>query len=336
MAGTLILEGGDMHAARWKVRSGLLAAAIALAATTVAAQNGSSTSPSQAGVPGDQQPTFRAGIDLVTIRAVVRDGKGRTVQGLGLKDFTLVDNGETRKPTAVEHDNGPIGLALLFDVSGSMDIDERFGRAREAGYFLLSGLRNGEDEAAIFAFDTSLHVVQPFTNELDRLRGSITGFSPWGMTSIHDAIALASRSMDSRATKRRALVVLTDGFDTASKLDAAEVSRIASSIDLPVYVLAVVPSIDDPRTHEQGNKALNGDLADLSRWTGGDLFVATSTQEASAVAHGIVSELRDQYLIAIEPGTKPGWHSVEVRVGRKGHTVQARGGYVAGSGRPGS
>jgi Ca-activated chloride channel homolog len=323
-----------MHAARWTVASGILAAAIALGATTVAAQT--STPPPRSGVPADQQPTFRAGVDLVTIRAVVRDGKGRTVQGLTIKDFTLVDNGETRRPTAVEHDNGPIGVALLFDVSGSMDIDERFVRAREAGYFLLSSLRNGEDEAAIFAFDTSLHVVQPFTNELDRLRGSFSGFSPWGMTSINDAIALASRSMDTRATKRRALVVLTDGFDTASKLDSAEVSRIASSIDLPVYVLAVVPSIDDPRTHEDGNKALNGDLANLSRWTGGDLFVATTTQEASGVARAIVSELRDQYLIAVEPGAKPGWHSVEVRVGRKGHTVQARGGYVAGSGRPSS
>jgi VWFA-related protein len=142
--------------------------------------------------------------------------------------------------------------------------------------------------------------------------------------------------MDARATKRRSLVVLTDGFDTASKLDAPEVSRLASSIDLPVYVLAVVSSIDDPRTHEEGNKALNGDLADLSRWTGGELFVATTSQEASGVSRAIVSELRDQYLIAVEPGTKPGWHSVEVRVRRKGYTVQARGGYVAGSGRPAS
>jgi VWFA-related protein len=224
-----------------------------------------------------------------------------------------------------------VGLALLFDISGSMDIDERFSRARETSYFLLSGLRNREDEAAIFAFDSGLHVVQPFTTELDRLRGSLSSFSPWGMTSIHDAIASASRSMDARATKRRALVVLTDGFDTASKLGAAEVSRIASSIDLPVYLVAVVPSIDDPRDHEDGNGALVGDLADLARWTGGELFVATSTPEASIIARQVVSELRQQYLIAFPPGPKPGWHSIEVRVRRKGFTVQARGGYVAGN-----
>ena len=319
-----------------QVSSGILTMAMAAGASMLPVQTAVHRQPAQATVPADPQPTFRGGIELVTIRAVVRDGKGHNAAGLVAKDFELIDDGVARRPTAVEHDNGPIGLALLFDISGSMEIDERYARAREAGYFLLSGLKNGEDEAAIFAFDSALHVVQPFTTDLDRLRGSVTGFSPWGMTSIHDAIASASRSMDSRATKRRALVVLTDGFDTASKLNAAEVSRIASSIDLPVYVLAVVSSLDDPRTHEDGNKALNGDLADLARWTGGDLFVATTTPEASLVARSVVGELRDQYLIAVEPGTKPGWHSVEVRVHRKGYTVQARGGYVAGSGRPAS
>lgn len=280
-----------------------------------------------------QQPTFRGGVDLVTIRAVVRDGKGRPVTTLTKGDFELLDNGVARPILAVEQDNGPVGLALLFDISGSMDVNDRFGRAREQGYFLLSGLKNGEDEAAIFAFDSRLHVIQPFTSELDRLRGTVTEFSRWGMTSIHDAIASASRTMDARATKRRALVVLTDGIDTGSKLTPAEVSGIASSIDLPVYIVAIVQGIDDPR-QGNGNQALAGELADLARWTGGQLFVATSTSEASAVARQITTELRQQYLIGFEPGAAPGWHSVDVRVRRKGHTVQARGGYVAAGSRP--
>jgi Ca-activated chloride channel homolog len=326
-----------MSGRTWNVGSGALCAmflgATVLMATPAQQQKLDAPAPEQAQsqtqIAG--QPTFRAGVDLVTIRAIVRDGKGRPVTTLTAKDFELIDNGASVPITAAEQDNGPVGLALLFDISGSMDIDERFSRARETSYFLLSGLRNGEDEAAIFAFDSGLHVVQPFTTELDRLRGSLSNFSPWGMTSIHDAIASASRSMDARATKRRALVVLTDGFDTASKLGAAEVSRIASSIDLPVYLVAVVPSIDDPRVNEDGNQALVGDLADLARWTGGELFVATTTPEASTIARQVVSELRQQYLIAFPPGQKPGWHSVEVRVRRKGYTVQARGGYVAGN-----
>jgi Ca-activated chloride channel family protein len=304
--------------------------ATVLMATPAPQQKPEAPVPPQASASG--QPMFRSGVDLVTIRAIVRDGKGRPVTNLSAKDFELIDNGASVPIMAAEQDSGPVGLALLFDISGSMDIDERFSRARETSYFLLSGLRTGEDEAAIFAFDSALHMVQPFTTELDRLRGSLSSFSPWGMTSIHDAIASASRSMDTRATKRRALVVLTDGFDTASKLGAAEVSRIASAIDLPVYLVAVVPSIDDPRQHEEGgNQALAGDLADLARWTGGDLFVATSTPEASTIARQVVSELRQQYLIAFTPGQKPGWHSIKVQVRRKGYTIQARGGYVAGN-----
>jgi Ca-activated chloride channel family protein len=322
-----------MSGRTWNVGSGALCTmflgATVLMATPVAQQQADKPAAPQTPIAG--QPTFRGGVDLVTIRAIVRDGKGRPITNLTAKDFELIDNGASVPIQAAEQDSGPVGLALLFDISGSMDIDERFSRARETSYFLLSGLRNREDEAAIFAFDSGLHVVQPFTTELDRLRGSLSNFSPWGMTSIHDAIASASRSMDARATKRRALVVLTDGFDTASKLGAAEVSRIASSIDLPVYLVAVVPSIDDPREHEDGNRALVGDLADLARWTGGELFVATSTPEASIIARQVVSELRQQYLIAFPPGQKPGWHSIDVRVRRKGYTVQARGGYVAGN-----
>ena len=317
-----MMRDGEMSASRClRARAVMTAASLLVAWTTLDAQG-----------PGGQNPTFKAGVDLVTIRAVVRDGKGRPVTTLTRDDFQLLDNGVARPIVAVEQDNGPVGLALLFDISGSMDVNDRYGRAREQGYFLLSGLRNGEDEAAIFAFDSRLHVIQPFTTELDRLRGTVTEFSRWGMTSIHDAIASASRTMDARATRRRALVVLTDGIDTGSKLTPAEVSAIASSIDLPVYIVAVVQSIDDPR--QGGRESLAGELADLARWTGGQLLVTTSTPEASAVARQITAELRQQYLIAFEPGATPGWHAVDVRVGRKGHTVQARSGYVAGSGRP--
>ena len=322
-----------MSGKSWNVGSGAICAmflgATVLMATPTPQQQAATAAVAEQAPTG--QPTFRGGVDLVTIRPIVRDSKGRPVTTLSAKDFELTDNGKPVAIQAAEQDSGPVGLALLFDISGSMDIDERFSRARETSYFLLSGLRTGEDEAAIFAFDSGLHVVQPFTTELDKLRGSLSSFSPWGMTSIHDAIASASRSMDARATKRRALVVLTDGFDTASKLDAAEVSRIASAIDLPVYLVAVVPSIDDPRQGEGGNRALAGDLADLARWTGGELFVATSTPEASTIARQVVSELRQQYLIAFPPGQKAGWHSIELRVRRKGYTVQTRGGYVAGN-----
>ena len=164
-----------MSGKSWNVGSGAICAmflgATVLMATPAPQQQAATAAVAEQAPTG--QPTFRGGVDLVTIRAIVRDSKGRPVTTLSAKDFELTDNGKPVAIQAAEQDSGPVGLALLFDISGSMDIDERFSRARETSYFLLSGLRTGEDEAAIFAFDSGLHVVQPFTTELDKLRGSL-------------------------------------------------------------------------------------------------------------------------------------------------------------------
>jgi VWFA-related protein len=225
-----------------------------------------------------------------------------------------------------------------------MDLASKAERAREAAFFLLGGLRSGRDEAAIYAFDSRLHLVQPFTSDLDALKGRLSNVEPWGVTSLHDAIAAAAESAagasEVKGTRRRALVVLTDGVDNASRLDPAEVSRIASSIDVPVYIMAIVQPVDlqdgDGRRDMRLDAARQGSLADLARWTGGQLYSTTTSAQSSMVSRRILDELRTQYLIAFEPGTQPGWHPIEVRVRNKEYVIQARSGYVAGRSRPAS
>jgi VWFA-related protein len=280
----------------------------------------------------EPQPTFRAGVDLVTVRAVVKDGRGRPVTNLEESDFVLLDRSRPRPLSSFDRDPGPVGLALLFDISGSMDVASKLERARETAFFLLSNLKTGQDEAAVYAFDSKLHLVQPFTSDLDNLRARLSNINPWGVTSLHDAIASAAQAVDPQGRRRRALVVLTDGVDTSSKLQPAEVSRIASAIDLPVYVITVVFPID---TREGGAAAHpEGTLSDLARWTGGELFVTTAPSESSQAARRIIDEMRHQYLLAIEPSPEPGWHPIEVRVKDREYVVRARSGYVAGRARP--
>jgi hypothetical protein len=123
------------------------------------------------------------------------------------------------------------------------------------------------------------------------------------------------------------------GADNASKLTASEVSGIASSIDVPVYIVVIVSpldrdgktTIDDPRLVES---PLEGPLDNLARWTGGEIYVGVGPTQSLNAARQIVSELRQHYLIAFEPDGRPGWHPIELRTRDEDHVVRARSGYV--------
>ena len=285
-----------------------------------------------------QQPmaTFKSSIDLVQVSAVVRDKKGRFVRNLSARDFEVVDGGVTRSISDFRHDLSGVTVALLFDVSGSMEA--QLPTAREAGTHLLGWLLDERDEAGIFTFDTRLDEVTPFTMALRRLPERLNSMTPFGGTSLHDAIAQTAEQLGTRQGRRRAVVVFTDGNDTASRLTPGEVSGIASAIDVPVYIFGVVPSIDNPAAETATTTAqrsgLAGGLSDLARWTGGHVYIASTPAERSNAARQIIEELRHQYLIAFESSGKPGWHPLEVRARSKDLTVRARSGYIAGQSRP--
>jgi VWFA-related protein len=307
----------------------VIASLVALLATPATGQPGQ---PSEAQSPA----IFRAGVDLVTVSATVRDRRGRSVVDLAASEFEVLDRGVRRPISQFRTEAAPVSVAILFDVSGSMDIASRALAARFAAHHLLSWMDHGRDEAALFAFDSRLHEVAPFTVDTRALQGALGEVDPFGATSLHDAIADTAKKISERANRRRAIVVLTDGIDTASRLTPAEVSGIASEIDVPVYVIAVVLPIDNP---DVGGRPADADevpasvgtIRELAAWTGGELFYASTPSDTSKVARQVVRELRQQYLIAFEPSGGAGWHPIEIRTTRKNLTVRARGGYIAGS-----
>jgi VWFA-related protein len=189
--------------------------------------------PVQGGAP---VASFRSSVDLVRVSAVVRDRKGRFVRDLVVGDFNVLDNGQTRPITDFRHDVAGVSITVLFDVSGSME--SRLTNAREAATHLFSWLDPERDEAAVFTFDTRLVQLTPFTRGLRSLPPELDLLTPFGATGLHDAIAQTARRLEGREGRRRAVVVLTDGVDNASRLSPSEVSGIASAIDVPVYVIA--------------------------------------------------------------------------------------------------
>ncbi len=309
---------------------------VLLAATLMA---GSVAVPVAAQTPMAAPPagaTFRGGIDLVTVSAVVKDRKGKIVKNLAREDFEVIDNGIVRTIAEFRPDQAPLSVAVLLDGSGSMQVADKIEGARRAAAQLFAWLEPGRDEVAIYSFDTGLYELQPFATRRESVaefHASLSGVEPFGMTSLHDAVAATARAVARRSNLHRAVIVLTDGVDNGSRLTPAEVSGIASSIDVPVYVVAVVSPLDHAGTAsavKSERPVPVGDLADLARWTGGELYVSSGPAHTAVATREIVDELRHQYLIAFEPGQSPGWHPLEVRARKGNLIIRARSGYVAG------
>lgn len=287
---------------------------------------------------GTPEITFKSGVEVVTVSVAVRDGRGRIVKDLQRSDFDVLDNGTAVAIKDFYSGESAVSVGLLMDISGSMAVSGNIDRARHAVRVALGNLQQGRDEAAFFTFDSKLREVAPFTSNLQWIDALNLEGKPFGTTSLYDAIADTAREVARRANHRRALLVITDGVDTGSQLSAPQVSGIASSIDVPVYLLTVVSPLD----HPEGEFSVLSDsetavgaatLADLARWTGGDMRVSSVPAHTVEAVRDLFTEVRHQYLITFEPGARPGWHPLEVRPKKKNLVVHARSGYMAGPAR---
>jgi VWFA-related protein len=298
-----------------------------------------SAPPAATQAAGEQAPRFKSSVDLVSVSAVVRDKKGRFVPDLSREDFIVSEGGQRRPIVGFQAEaDGPVRVAVLFDISGSMKVGTKAVDAKQAARQIFSSLKGG-DEAALFAFDTRLQLVTDFTEDFKGLESKVDNVEPpFGQTSLYDAIAETAKAIANETSKagklpqRSAIVVLTDGIDTKSRMTAAEVSAIASAIDLPVYIIAVMSPVDDPRNGDYGTGSMSSGLTDLARWTGGDFFIAVSPAHANIAARQIVGEMRHQYMLAFEASTRSGWRPLEVRARDRELIVRARSGYSVNGG----
>jgi VWFA-related protein len=290
------------------------------------------------GTPGDQEtppPTFKTGVDLVSVSVVVKNQKGRPVTGLSRKDFELFDSGRLRDIADFRSDDSAVSVAVLLDTSGSMRISGKWNAARDAVAKLAAELERGRDHVALFAFDNELRTVQPFTTTPSQVVDALSRVQPWGSTAMFDAVSETGKRLAEEGGMRRAIVVITDGLDNRSRLDATDVSAAASAIDVPVYSFVVSSPLDQQSeaiASESGALTRSrGTLEDLSRWTGGAAFVSVTPLEASTAVKQIVTELRHQYVMTFESGTPAGWHPLLVRVHEGNNfVVRTRSGYMAG------
>jgi Ca-activated chloride channel family protein len=283
----------------------------------------------------DRPPVFKAGIDRVTVTAVVHKHDGEPVTGLMRDDFTVLDNGQPQTILEFRSEPTPATVALLVDLSGSMDLSDKLPAARAAAAEILSGLTPRVDRVGVFAFDSRLHELRGFDPAGDDALKAFDTMRPFGSTSLFDAVAETGRRLAADGSTRRAVVALTDGGENSSRLTVAQVARTASEIDVPVYVVVVVPPVERAGWSKSDSRTAavalsDGRLGELAHWTGGEIFLASTDLRVEDAARQIVNELRHQYFLGFAPDTShPGWHAIEVRTRQKDLVVRARSGYVA-------
>jgi VWFA-related protein len=277
--------------------------------------------------PSAQEPAvalFKSGVEQVAVAAQVRDSRGRVVPDLKTSDFELFDDGQRRTLSNVWSEPSPASVAILMDASGSMAT--KMATARETATALVAGLKPGADEVALYSFDTALQEVRPFSTAFAASDQVWNATKAYGATSLWDAIAETAQKISDRQ-RRRALVVITDGVDSASTLKPSDVSAIASSLDVPVYILVITFALDDP-DDDLRDAPIRGPMADLAAWTGGDAIAVRDPLSIVTATERLLSELHHQYIVAFEPGTTRGWHALVLRARKPGLFVRARSGYT--------
>ena len=327
---------------RTNPRPALLAIAFSLALTGLLSSGASMHAQVQAppqvpaGPPQEPAgPTFRSGVAVVPITALVRDARNRIVRDLKRDDFQVLEQGQVRPIVDFKAKNdAAVSVGFLFDTSGSMRLALNLEKGIWFVQTFLNQMAPDTDEASLFTFHKALRQEVPFTSDRERIHQALGHVNPWGLTSLYDAIADSARRLAERQAPRRALVVISDGIDTSSRLTAEQVSKLASSIDVPVYILGVdataatVEHLDDEK--RPSPLEWTGRLDYLARWSGGAFLPAATPALTKLAADQIVSDLRSGYLMAFAPRNLPGWHRLTVKVSRSNTTVRTRGGFWMG------
>jgi VWFA-related protein len=282
-----------------------------------------------------QQPTFRSGVDVVTVDVSVSRG-GEHVGGLKAGNFEVFDNGIRQTIDKVTTEQVPLEAYLVFDVSGSVE-GPKLKQLEQAADAFLGGLTQ-RDKVALITFAQKVEVRQPLTGDFDAFRRALSEIAAGGQTALYDA-TLRAIGLRERNDNRAVVVVLTDQHDNASTATQKQVTDAAERSDAIVYgVLADQESA--PLSGGMGGgmgfrppqvQFQIGFLRSLADSTGGRVFRTNARLRLDEVFAMVLDDARTRYVLAYRPDrTTPGWHKLQVKlVDAKGDVVARRGYYVA-------
>jgi VWFA-related protein len=293
------------------------------------------------------QDTIKVEVNLVNVLCTVRNKSGGLIGNLEKGDFKIFEDGKEQEIKNFTRETDlPLTIGLLVDTSKSqerlIDIEKR------AAYQFFSKVLRQKDEAFLMQFGAEAELLQDSTNSpkilqkgLDELRLSVPlgGLHPGPVptmqnqagTILYDATYLAANEKLRGEVGRKAIVLITDGVDTGSKISRDKSIEAAQKADSIIYSIYYV----DRAAYGFGNfggGGGEGELRRMSSETGGQVFKVEKNHTLDEIFQEIQDEMRSQYAITYQPPNPKrdgSYHKIEIRVAGKDYKVQARKGYYA-------
>lgn len=308
-----------------------------------------------------QQPSFKAGVELVSVPVSVTTRDGNSLDGLSPADFEVFENGERQVVQTLSHERRPVSICLVIDASGSMERGMRKEMARQAARRVAAQLRP-EDEISIVLFAGAAEERLTWTRVADVTDRAWSGWATQGSTALNDGMKAGLAMIDRARNPRQAIVLLTDGFENASRESTSSIVKTRRQSETTVYGIGISQTgfveVQGDRVHqglalppagpvvEGPGAAMPGAYDHLAMTRGlpqidalqamvgdsGGLVVrAESVREAQDAAIKVVNDLQHEYLLGYTPA-KPldgKYRRLKVEVKRRGAVVRHRGGYLA-------
>ena len=276
----------------------------------------------------DDETTLRVSVDLVNVLFTVTDQSGRLITNLSKEDFLVEEDGKKQEIAYFSRETTlPLTLAILIDSSPS--VEPILGIEKQTAVEFLQSVLRKEDLALVMNFDRSVSLLQDFTPEIRRLEKAIQSVAIGSGTSVHDAVFLACDEKLKNETGRKAIILISDGGDTTSKLKIKDGIESAQRADVIVYAIS----------NRVGGFFLGGyggDDGTLKRYaeaTGGRAFFPSKSQDFKKSFDAIQEELRSQYSLAYNssnPAKDGSYRSLKISIpSQKNLKLRAKKGYYA-------
>ncbi len=275
-------------------------------------------------------------VRAITLAITVQDSKGRFVNNLVEKDFTIYENNKKKPITYFLHDFGaPLSLTVLLDVSGSMALENKLAECKAALRDLATRLLRPRDEIALLLFaDGQVEVAAKHSADKTEFLRVLDKTEAYGQTALNDAVAVSPEFATRAKNEKRALLLLTDGIENDSQSTPEQALEIARRVDVPIYTIGYkIPRNEQLAAHKRSSGLTSAGIVEtldkFSQATGGKAWFLNEPTDLASVVQEIKNEQSHQYIIGYTSyqDTSDLYRWIRVTTPNYKHKVRTRQGY---------